>query len=215
MVIYTAITGNYDLLKEQPELPRQGLQLEAFLDREQPSRTWRVRPATTTFPNPRLNAKYHKILSHINFPSFEYSLWIDGSIVICPGTSVSHLADYFLSDSDIAVFAHRKRYCLYQEAAHCMYRHKDDPETIRRQVFRYTQEGYPTNNGLAECGVLLRRHTKRVKEFNDLWWNEILGGSGRDQISFPYAIWKVGVKVNYIPGSVGDGSLFLLRKHFA
>jgi hypothetical protein len=203
------------LLKEQPELLRQGLQFEAFLDRAQLSRTWRVSPATTLFPNPRLNSKYHKVLSHINFPSFEYSLWIDGSIEIYPDTSILNLADRFLSDADIAVFAHSKRYCLYQEAVHCMYRRKDDPETIRRQVFRYTQEGYPTNNGLAECGVLLRRHSKRVKEFNDLWWREILAGSGRDQISFPYAVRKADVKVNYIPGSIGDGSLFLRRKHFA
>ena len=35
----------------------------------------------------------------------------------------------------------------------------------------------------------------------------------RDQISFPYVVRKTGTKVNYIPGAVGDVSLFLRRKH--
>jgi hypothetical protein len=95
----------------------------------------------------------------------------------------------------------------------CLHRCKDDPELIHRQVFRYTQEGYPANNGLAECTVLLRRNTKRLQEFNALWWNEILGGSIRDQISFPYAVWKTGIKVKYIPGVVWDGSLFKRHSH--
>jgi len=124
-----------------------------------------------------------------------------------------NLAESFLSGADIAVFAHAERYCLYQEAAHCIHRHKDDPEVIRRQVSRYTQEGVPANYGLAECSILLRRHTKQVREFNELWWNEILAGSVRDQISFPYVAWKTGIKVNYIPGAVWDGSLFRRRKH--
>jgi hypothetical protein len=213
MVIYTAITGKYDQLMEHPELDRQGLQCLAFLDAEQPSQTWIVRKLVAICGSNRLNAKYYKVLSHVSVPDVACSLWIDGSIDICPETSVVNLADSFLSGADIAVFAHAQRYCLYQEAAHCIHRRKDDREVIRRQVFRYTQEGVPANRGLAECSILLRRHTKQMREFNELWWKEILAGSVRDQISFPYVAWKTGVRVNYIPGAVWDGSLFRRRDH--
>ncbi len=213
MTIYTAITGNYDLLKEQPKPPQSGLNYEAFLDREIVSPTWKVKPATSQFPHPCLNAKYHKILSHISFPDSEITLWIDGCIQIPNITPILDLAKCYLADSDLAVFAHSERYCLYQEAAFCIQRRKDDPKAILRQVFHYTQKGYPANDGLAECTILLRRHTKQVRGFNELWWNEILTGSFRDQISFPYVVRQTGIKVNYIPGNVRDGSLFLRRKH--
>jgi hypothetical protein len=213
MLVYTSITAGYDSLKEQPKSVGFGVAFRAFVDGEKNSETWRVRPVTSTFATPRLNAKYYKVLPHKVFPEQEYSLWVDGSVEICPETSILDLVDKFLSAADLAVFAHDRRNCLYQEAAYCIMHRKDDSETIFKQVSRYTQASYPANNGLAECSILLRRHTKKVKAFNELWWREILAGSFRDQISFPYAAWKTGVKVEYIPGTVGDGSLFLRHEH--
>jgi hypothetical protein len=213
MIIYTAITANYDQLKEQPSHEQPGLLFEAFLDREYISQTWNIRRAISMFSNSRLNAKYHKILSHICFPDDQVTLWIDGSVKINPAISIINLVNQFLSHSDLAVFAHCERYCIYQESATCLHRRKDVSKTICHQVFRYAQEGYPINNGLAECTILLRRNTKKVREFNELWWNEILTGSIRDQISFPYVAWKTGLKINYIPGTVGDGTLFTRKAH--
>ena len=50
--------------------------------------------------------------------------------------------------------------------------------------------------------LILRRHSERVARFNQLWWDEIERGSQRDQISFPYAVAKAGVRVGYFPGSL-------------
>jgi hypothetical protein len=213
MRVYTAITGNYDLLKEQPEDCRLGVEFTAFMDRMQDSPTWQIQEAETSAETSCLNAKAHKILSHKFFPDDEVTLWVDGSIEICPGISLPKIANHYLRDADIAVFCHRRRYCLYQEAAHCIQRRRDVPEIIRRQIFRYTQEFYPVDNGLAECTIILRRNTLKIKDFNEFWWREIRQGSIRDQISFPYVVWKTGIKVNYFPGSVGDGSIFLLKEH--
>jgi hypothetical protein len=33
---------------------------------------------------------------------------------------------------------------------------------------------------------------RRVRALNALWWRELKGQSVRDQISFPYAAWKLG-----------------------
>lgn len=214
MNVYTSITEGHDYLKEQPDavcIP--GVEFSAFLDQAEVSRTWKVLPATNTFQSPRLNAKFHKILPHLCFPKSEITLWIDGAIDILATTSVLDLANCFLRDADLAVFRHRFRYCVYQEAIHCIHQKADLPALIRRQIFRYTQEGYPANNGLAECSVVLRRNTKQVRQFNETWWSEIQAGSVRDQISFPYVVRKMGIKVNYLPGSVGGGPWFARRRH--
>ncbi len=72
----------------------------------------------------------------------------------------------------------------------------DDVETIIEQVKRYEDAGFAKNKGLYECGVIIRRHTKKVIELNNFWWAEYCRGSIRDQISFPYAVDSVGIRVN-------------------
>ena len=112
-------------------------------------------------------------------------------------------------------FPHALRAVSYThlEAIHCIHQKNDTPAVIRAQIYRYTQEGYPANNGLMECSILLRRNTKKIRQFNELWWSEIQTGSIRDQISFPYVARKIGIKINYFPGAVGDGTWFIRRKH--
>ena len=214
MVVYTAITAGFDLLREPaPAILDPAIQFRAFLDSRRRSRVWRARPACSVWPDPRLNAKYHKVLAHLCLPREAVSLWIDGNIEICPPVSLAALADRYLRGADMAVFRHRQRTCIYQEAIYCLHQRLDKPAVIRRQVFRYTREGFPANHGLAECSVLLRRHTPAVREFNEFWWREIQAGSIRDQISFPYVAWKTGIKINYFPGTVRDGTPFLRRPH--
>ena len=202
VVVYTAITNrtnDYDNLKEQPSTAR-GVDFVAFLESPEDSKTWSCQQINKTFPDPNRNAKIHKILSHKYFPDKLYSLWIDGSVTIEFPFSVERLIELYLVDSDIALFKHSERHCIYQEANVCMQRRLDDPNIIREQIQRYTKDGHPSNAGLGECTILLRRHTHQIKEFNEAWWKEIQNGSKRDQISFSYLIRKMGIKFRYFPG---------------
>ena len=40
------------------------------------------------------------------------------------------------------------------------------------------------------------------------WWTEIKYGSKRDQLSFNYSAWKLGIKFNYILGESRDNEYF-------
>jgi len=214
MKVYTSITGQYDRLRDPPEsVCAEDIEFHAFLDKPQASDVWKPHVANTSMSTSRLNAKHHKVLPHLSFPDCDISLWIDGSIEICPDTVLQNLAHQFLREADLAVFAHGKRYCIYQEAIYCLHHQLDDPAAIRNQVFRYTQEGYQANQGLAECTVLLRRHTEHLKQFSELWWQEIRTGSVRDQLSFPYVVRKTGLKVKYFPGTINAGKWFRRREH--
>lgn len=200
-IVYTAITNNKDGLKENQRT--DGAHFVAFLDQSARSSVWEIRRAHDGFDDPSRNAKIHKILAHHYFPNTEYSLWMDGAVSLRVPLRV--LIDTYLTSSDLAVFRHPGEHdCLYREAGICKQFGLDDPKVIDKQVQRYRQAGYPEKFGLAECTVLLRRHTKKVAKFNELWWEEIKHGSKRDQLSFNYVVWKVGLKCNYFPGQVQD-----------
>jgi hypothetical protein len=208
IVVYTAITQGYDTLKSPPDLWQKKADFVAFLDDVQPCQGWEIRQIKKEFEDPCRNAKIYKMLPHRYFPESQYSLWIDGSVIIKSSTGPEHLVDLYLAQHDLAVFRHRRRNCIYQEAAACLRLGKDLPSTIRNQIQQYRAEGYPSNNGLAECTVLLRRHTDQMKQFNELWHSEILAHSRRDQLSFKYIATKFGFKYRYFQGNISRNPYF-------
>ena len=110
MRIYTAITNNRDKLKEQP--PIDGATYDAFIDNETPTKPWNLNRIFGGL----ISSKRIKVICP--FPD-EHSLWIDGSIVLKSGLTADYLISKYLKTSDIAVFKHCHRYCVYQEAAYC------------------------------------------------------------------------------------------------
>lgn len=207
-IIYTAIANQYDELRNPCPNNSSISEFVAFTDSEQSSNTWKVLPIHNRFWDPCRNAKIHKILPHIYFPDAEYSLWIDGSVFFKPHFSITKMIETYLVKHDIAVFAHNKRTCIYAEAGTCIVKNKDDPEIIGQQMITYKSDGYPSNNGLAECTILLRRHTKKIQVFNELWWTEIQNHSRRDQLSFNYVTWKLNLSYCEIPGTVRNANMF-------
>ncbi len=209
-VCYTAITGGKDLLKETQNTT--GAKFVAFVDRPIPSTTWELRDAHTEFSDPNRNAKIHKVNPHVYFPEAEYSLWVDGTIEVVDPMDL--LIERYLEDADIALFKHYERNCAYSEAMVCGAMGLDDQEVMSKQMARYyMQEQYPIDNGLAECTIILRRHTPKIQKLNEMWWAEIQKGSRRDQLSFNYCCWKLGIEYNEMEGTVYQNSHFLYTRH--
>lgn len=156
---------------------------------------WHIKKPYDRFKDPRRNSRIQKILAH-QYIDTEYSIYIDGNIRLL--VPPEQLIEEHLKDVDIAVFKHTKRDCLYNEAIVCAKRKLDDPETIIEQAVAYEKAGFAKHKGLCECGVIIRRHTAKVEEFNNAWWSEYCRHSCRDQISFMYAIDKVGIRLKSI-----------------
>ncbi len=191
ITVLTSITGNKDsLVEEQPK----GDYL-AYLSNLKLSETWQTKLAPAIYKDDRRNSRLPKMLPHLYCDS-EYSIWIDGNeTLLKPPTEI---IDLLLRDHDIALFKHPVRDCIYDEALRCAKAKLDDPEVIIEQVTRYEKEGYAKHKGLFECGFIVRRHTKKVVEFNNMWHAEYSRGSCRDQISFAYVADKVGLRINAI-----------------
>lgn len=193
ITVLTSITGKKNALRDNQTMGKA--RFVAYLDEPQLSEIWEVRPAYNRFTDPRRNSRVPKLLSH-QYCDTEYSIWIDGSIRLLKTPET--LIKKYLKDHDIAVFGHNLRDCIYDEAMKCAQLQLDDPEVIIEQARTYEEKGYSKHKGLAECGVILRRHTPKVIEFNNFWWSEYTRHSTRDQISFMYAADSVGIRVNFM-----------------
>lgn len=213
IVVYTAISREYDQLQAVPEAWKKEASFVAFLDSPTGSNDWEVRPLHRGFSDPCRNAKIHKILAHRYFPEAEFTLWIDGCVQIKAASSLTTLVSSALQQHDIALFRHRRRACIYAEAEACKAARKDSAEIIDRQIATYLGEGYPPNNGLAECTVILRRNTDTIARFNERWHEEIAKFSRRDQLSFDYVAHRLGVTYSRIPGTIARNDYFHRLKH--
>lgn len=198
--VYTSVVAGKDSLKDNQNTV--GAKFVAFTDKPYESPVWEIRESCREFTDPVRNAKKPKVLPHIYFPDAEYSLWIDGSVEL--KVPLDDLIHKYLQNTDIAMFRHPYRNCLYDEALTCISLGLDNPTIIEEQVKRYMAEGFPTYAGLFEATIILRRHTNEMRVFNETWWDEIVWGSRRDQISLPYVLHKTATDVTEMEGYVHD-----------
>lgn len=188
VVVYTAIFGGYDELRE-PRERTAGVQYVCFTDNPNlRSNLWQVRYCQPT-GDPLLQSKRVKILAHETLRC-DISLWIDGRIELC---NLNGAVEQF--SKELALRRHPQRDCIYAEAAHCQNMGRGDPGRIAQAVARYKQAGHPSAYGLWMGGVVLRRHTPSVAAFNRLWWQEVISGTSRDQIILPVILRRLGIPV--------------------
>ena len=160
--------------------------------------------------DPNRRAKWFKLHPHKLFPDFKYSIWIDGNVTVVGNVNKLITENIIKGGNLWAVFPHRSRTCIFEEAAVCARLNKDDPQLMFRQVAHYlVNKKYPRNNGLTENTIIIRAHNNQdVIELNELWWQEILTWSKRDQLSFNYCCWQLGFNYGKLKGSIYKNQYF-------
>ena len=214
-VVYTSIFGGYDEIIKQ-NLPG-GWDWKCFSEEN----------SLSLYTDNNRNAKRFKVLPHRYLQNYEYSIFIDGNMII--RGDVNKLVDKYLSNSNVAFFSHDNNFldsrnCAYREAQTIFklgeknmnltpergnLNYKDNLELIKNQMERYSMVGYPKDNGLITGMVILRRHNEKdCIEVMEDWWTEIKYNSKRDQLSFNYIAWKNNLKFNYMDGDSRDNKYF-------
>lgn len=207
-IIYTVITGGKDELSE--DINTDGAKLVCFTDDiELKSDKWEIRYLPDMFKDPRRESRLPKMLPHIYFPDAEYSLYLDANII--NKVSIETLIRAWLIDSDIAVFKHSTRNCLFDEANECVRLELDKKEVIQAHIQRYKH--FEIQKGLYQGGVILRRHTGRIQRLNEMWWAEYCTGCKRDQVSLPYCLETLGIPINAIEGHAYSHDWFEMFNH--
>ena len=187
-VIYTAITGGYDDIKEPYKIP--GVDYICFTDNKSlKSDDWEIRYLLEDENDSIRKARKCKILPHLYLDGYDYAIWVDAKMSI--DKDILELIRLFSVESALLCFPHYQNDCVYQEAEACIALGKGVREEIDRQIARYRKEKYPEHNGMIDSAVLFRliNDTELIK-MEECWWNEISNESYRDQLSFNYSCWK-------------------------
>ena len=217
IAVYTSIFGNYDSLKE-PLFINENCDYFAITDMEIPDGSvWKKLDITDKFFSSLDNyhkSKYCKLHPHILFPEYDYSIWVDGNVQIvadmCP------LIDR-MEKSVIATFKNPVHDCIYTESKYLIYYDAVTIEAIEKQINHYRKEGFPCHFGMREFSIIIRKnHDLELNKLMDAWWEEVNTFTMRDQISFPYLLWKNNLTIDYIHllgGNKRDNPRFIYVPH--
>lgn len=194
IVVYTAIMGEYDSLKE-PLFQSEGIDYICFTNNlELKSNIWDIHQIENHNIDDVHLARYIKLNPHTFFPEYETSVWVDGKFLIMSDIR-TYIAKY-QRNALMICFPHYERMCIGDEAAMCTILHKGNKQEMFFQITDYWKAGYPMDYGLYDTGCLVRAHNDpTVKMLMEVWEKEINKYSIRDQLSFPYVCWKN----NFVP----------------
>lgn len=195
IIVYTAIIGGYDLLKE-PEYVSPHIKYVCFTDNKTlKSNTWEIRYIEDeTLSNVKLARKI-KILPYefLNNEESKIVVWVDGKCQI-----KSDLRAYirkYQKNKGMLCFPHMFRDCILDEVIELSIIKPEQKRESFIQLGKYLEEGIPFNNGLYETSCIVRdMEDVMIKKLMYQWWEEVNAFSYRDQISLPYIFWKNGYK---------------------
>ncbi|XP_051149828.1 probable hexosyltransferase MUCI70 [Andrographis paniculata] len=149
------------------------------------------------FSDQRLNGKIPKMLPHRLFPNARYSIWVDSKSQFRRDPLGVLEALLWRSNDELAISEHGARSSVYDEAKAVVKKNKATPEEVDVQITQYQKDGLPTdkrfngNKALNEASIIVKKHTPVVNLFMCLWFNEVVRFTSRDQLSFPYVLWRL------------------------
>lgn len=199
IAVVTSSIGSNRLLDP---IPFEGVDYHAFIDYNETNNKWITHPVIYFSSDPiysnRRNAKIYKILPFAFLPDYDYYFWIDSTHLL--ETNPFNLIEKYLPDTDVAVFKHPQRDCVYLEGKHVNQVNFDHSNLVNDQLDFYRDMNYPENNGLYELPVRIQRNTELTRKMGWMWWEQICMFSSRDQISFPFVCHQLGINPSILPG---------------
>jgi hypothetical protein len=191
--VYTCIAGKIDKLND-PAVVDEGTKYICYTDQPFRSNVWEIRPLLFERSDPRLTARQHKMLAHLDEEC--PVLWQDGKVTFLESQlplfdALKRTPTMFNSSTsyDIAFMKHCRRNTVLDEARKVIELGKGAERPVMKQVTGYLNEGFWDDKGLYETAIYVR-YPKRCQSFCMAWWNEVASKTPRDQLSLPYLIWK-------------------------
>ena len=201
IVAYTCVVGDYDDIVE-PKFCSDIYDYYLISDKppvEGSKYKWvdikNVIPEDVVGDYTRMN-RYCKINAHRIFPDYRRSIYYDGNVEIVE--DMTSFFDYLLAPR-IGVTARNIWGDIYEEAMTVIEQRRDLPEKVYDQVKGYWLEGFPRGGGMGLNNILVREHNHpQCVKIMEQWWTEVKTKCRRDQISFPYVLWKNGYSLDDI-----------------
>ncbi len=192
--IYTVITSTRYNLKDHK--PPKGWDLICFTNLPLKAKYWDIRQVDKSPLDAHRLSRQFKILNDEYLPDYDLSVYLDSKFIV---KHIDSIVKAHLGDHNIMMMSHKQRVCAYDEAKICSKLKLDDTGVIGQQIEKYSVEKFPRYHGLNAGGFIVRRHhIPEQEEFMKQWFYEVCHGSKRDQISFPYVLWKNPLKLKLL-----------------
>ena len=189
LIIYTAITGDYDDLKS-PIFIDSKVKYICFTNNPKLfSDKWEIRYVS----DPSLsNVQLARKIKTLPFEFMDIDtnlLWVDAKYSI-----LSDLRKYisrYLRKSSILCFPHFVRNNVCDETIELLQLYPYMKEKLIMQTGKYLLEGFKDDYGLYDTGCIYRDFSdEKVYIMMRQWWDNLKKYTHRDQVSFPYVCWK-------------------------
>lgn len=200
IVVYTCVWGKYDRILE-PYFCNPNIDYFILTDQEIPNNSiWKKMDIPSDLDLKNMSGveinRYFKMHPHKLFADYEYSIYIDGNIRIVTDLMplVADLDDFAIGIHDYPVD------CIYNMKNAIIAGKRGNKKAVNEQIKKYRKEGFPKHFGAFECNVIVRKHNDEQCVFlMEEWWKEFVNTSSkRDQLSFPYVLWKAGLSKRII-----------------
>lgn len=211
LAVYTAIFGNYDKLID-PIGHFPNCDFICFTDQVNlESNKWQIRLVNQLDYPPNLMNRKYKLFPNLFLSEYQYSLYLDANIRV--KKDLYPFINLF-TNADMLLPRHSLRCSILEEVVFLLKMNRVDKSKALNQLSTYFGEGFLDNVGLFENNIILRKHhSEIVKEAMNLWWEQLLSYTQRDQLSLPYCIWKLKVSVGVIPFNARGNKYFYIYPH--
>ncbi|MCM1415719.1 MAG: DUF616 domain-containing protein [bacterium] len=210
IAVYTCITGGYDKLM-QPCVVEECCDYYVISDDpDMGGGVFRYVNVDTVVPDCSMSAKdknrYCKMHPHEIFPKYDFTIYMDGSIRI--KNPIAHFINN-IGASGLSIHRHKIHDCIYIDGIFAEWLGVVEKEKIIRELKRYMEEGLPRKFGMCECMMIVSDlQNKTGRQLYRKWHEEYQKGAGRDQFSFIYALWKMGLCVNAVGNLCPGGNVW-------
>ena len=206
IVVYTCITGNYDKVQE-PLFEFKNIDYVLFTNNSNlVSQKWKIiyidnKLVQNNNINTNRYIKFHPFELFKN--KYDYAIYIDGNVKV-----ISNLSNLILSTKNktgLSMHRHYMRNSIYSEGNACIFRNKGNKKYIKEYLKKCKKIGFPEHYGLLECSIIVTDlKNENAKIIYDNFWNEFIASKTmRDQLIFPYILWKMNYKIDDV-GSLGN-----------
>ena len=206
IAVYTSVIGNYDEINDNfIKYPKCDYFIISEKNRNTKNWNWIDIIEFYNSSSPINMNRFAKMNPSTFFKEkgYDYSIYIDGNIDII--SNISCFINQINPSTGLAFHHHNSRNCVYDEANSCIAIKKGNKDEVVKFIEKLNHEKFPRNFGLFECNVIVSDlNNDKSKRILDAWWNEFLNTDvKRDQLIFPYVLWKLGYKFNNV-GYLGN-----------
>lgn len=208
IAVYTAVVGDYDNIPNHL-VSFANVDYILYVDNVEKYENYNGKYIVKKIPDNIVNKgqihanRYLKFHPAEFLGEYDYAIYVDGNVRII--SDIRPFVNMCSAKMGLAMHAHRERDCVYDEAEVCHLYRRGNSGKIREQMKRYISEGFPKHYGMHEATIIVSDiHNPNAQKFLDLWWDEFERSEcKRDQLAWPYVLWKHDIKITDI-GCLGN-----------